>query len=154
MKFLVSARGGSAFRKLTAPLRWAALAVLALALTACLTNQQPKITSHTSTTALRGENSLPVDVVEYTWTFFNYGHHLRLTGRVRNNSAEAYQAVALRTALLDETGAAVVQGTANVYPTYLRPGGEGSFELVVMVVSPGRNLAAGHLVTTAVTSGP
>lgn len=122
----------------------------ALILAAACAGRQPQVMVHTSTTAERLPDSLPIDVVEYTWTFFNYGDHIRLSGRVRNNSAEAYQAVSIQATLLDEVGATVAQGRAYVYPAYLRPGAEGSFEFVDMPQrSGGQNLPNGRLTTRA-----
>ena len=129
----------------------AALAVLSLAAlpTAACPVKQPETLAHTSTAAERSPTSLPLDVEEYTWSFFNYAKHIRISGRVRNNSAEACQAVSLQVELKDEAGTTVAQGLAYIYPTYLRPGGEGFFEVVDMPKPNHQNLPAGRLVTTA-----
>jgi len=135
------------------PGRAAVLAALALALAltaACLTGPRPGQT-HTGHWAVRSPESLPIDVVEYAWTFFNSGRHIRLTGRVRNNSDQAHQAVTLELALEDENGRVAAKGQTHVFPAYLPPGGEGAFELVGLVSSAGRNLPAGRLLTTART---
>jgi len=132
------------------PGRAAALAALALAL-ACFPNPRPPSPTHTGHWAVRSPESLPLDVVEYTWTFFNSGRHLRLTGRVRNNSDQACQSVTLELSLADEIGKVVAQGQTHVFPAYLPPGAEGTFELVSLVSSAGRNLPAGRLLVTART---
>jgi len=130
----------------------AAALILPLALTlACFTNPQPSVLTHTSNLAVRAPESLSIDVLEYTWTFFNFGRHLRITGRVRNNSDQAHQSVTLVLTLMDEKGGIVAKGQTLVFPAYLPPGGEGAFELVNMVTSAGRNLPAGHLLTIART---
>lgn len=128
-------------------------AVLAavLALTLACFNPQPATRTHTSYLAVRAPESLPIDVVEYTWTFFNSGRHIRITGQVRNNSDQAHQSVTLELALVDEKGGVVAKGQTLVFPAYLRPGAEGAFELVGMALSAGRNLPAGRLLTTART---
>jgi len=130
----------------------AALAALALALAlACFPNPRPAVTTHTGHWAVRSPESLPLDVAEYTWTFFNYGRHIRLAGRVRNNSDQAHQSVTLELSLADEFGKVVAKGQTHVFPAYLPPGGEGTFELVSLVSSAGRNLPAGRLLVTART---
>jgi cytochrome c-type biogenesis protein CcmE len=137
------------------PGRAAALALaLALSFTLACANRQPSTLTHTSQRAVRAPESLPLDVVTYTWTFFNYGRHIRLTGQVRNNSAQAQQSVTLALTLEDERGDAVVKGQTHIFPAYLPPGGEGSFELVGLALSAGRNLPAGRLKTLARTSAP
>jgi hypothetical protein len=118
---------------------------------ACFPNPQPASPTHTGNWAVRSPESLPLDVVEYTWTFFNYGRHIRLAGRVRNNSDQVHQSVTLELTLTDEKGEVVTQGQTHVFPAYLQPGGEGAFELVSLVSSAGRNLPDGRLVTTART---
>jgi len=128
----------------------AVLAALALAL-ACLPNPRPASPTHTGHWAVRSPESLPLDVVEYTWTFFNSGRHIRLTGRVRNNSGQAQQSVTLELTLADEIGKVVAKGQTHVFPAYLPPGSEGVFELVGLVSTAGRNLPAGRLLTTART---
>jgi len=125
---------------------------LSLILACFFPNPQPDTQTHTSQKALRSPGSLAIDVMEYTWTFFNHSRHLRLVGRVRNNSEQVHQSVTLGLTLMDEKGKMVAQGQTHVYPAYLQPGTEGSFELVAMVISAGQNLSAGHLVTTAQTS--
>jgi hypothetical protein len=133
------------------PVRAAAMA-LALALPlACLPNPKPAVPTHTGHWAVRSPESLPIDVVEYTWTFFNSGRHVRLTGRIRNNSGQAHQSVSLELTLTDERGKAVAKGQTHVFPAYLPPGSEGEFELVSLASSAGRNLPAGRLLTTART---
>ncbi|MDR2934737.1 MAG: DUF3426 domain-containing protein [Candidatus Adiutrix sp.] len=133
------------------PGRAAALA-LALALSlACFPNPRPALTTHTGHWAVRSPESLPLDVVEYTWTFFNHGRHIRLSGRVRNNSDQAHQALTLELTLTDERGAVVAHGQTHVFPAFLPPGNEGAFELVGLVSTAGRNLSAGRLLTTART---
>jgi len=131
------------------PVRAAALAALALLVSACFPNPQPANPTHTGHWAVRSPESLPLDVVEYTWTFFNAGRHIRLTGRVRNNSDQAHQAVTLELTLTDEIGKVVAEGQTHVFPAYLPAGSEGSFELVSLVSSAGRNLSAGRLLTSA-----
>jgi hypothetical protein len=71
---------------------------------------------------------------------------------VRTNSNQAYQSVSLGLALMDERGQVVAQGLSYVYPAYLRPGAEGSFELVAMVSTAARTLPAGRLMVTARTN--
>ena len=120
---------------------------------ACSPNPRLDTQTHTSRRAVRSPESLPIDVLEYTWTFFNHGRHLRLVGLVRNNSDRPYQAVTLKLTLEDERGNVVAKGQTYAHPAYLRPGAEGSFELVSMTILTGRNLPAGRLVTTALTTG-
>ena len=135
------------------PGRAAALVLTAVLALACISNPRPDTLAHTSTWAVRAPESLPIDVLEYTWIFFNHGRHLRLKGQVRNNSDKVHQSVTLGLTLMDEKGEVVAKGQAYVYPAYLRPGSEGSFEMVTMVSTAGRNLKAGRLVVTAQTFG-
>jgi hypothetical protein len=137
----------------TSPPGRAVILALALALTsACLSGRRPDMQSHTSHWAVRAPGSLAIDVVEYTWSFINFGRHIRITGLARNNSNQAYQSVTLGLVLMDERGEAVLQGQALVFPAYLQPGAEGRFELVGMTASKGRNLPGGRLVVTARSS--
>ena len=131
----------------------AAVLILALAAAlACFPKPKPTVLTHTSHWAVRAPESLAIDVVEYTWTFFNKERHIRITGSARNNSGQAYQSVALGLTLTDEKGEVVARGQTLIFPAYLRPGGEGTFEMVNLVTSTGRNLPAGRLLTTARTT--
>ena len=134
------------------PVRAAALLLALAAALACYHNPQPDIMTHTSHWAVRSPGSLPIDVVEYTWTFFNKGRHIRITGQARNNSDQVHQAVTLELTLTDEKGALVAKGQTLIFPAYLRPGATGEFELMSMVTTTGRNLPDGRLLTTARTT--
>ncbi|MDR2725812.1 MAG: DUF3426 domain-containing protein [Candidatus Adiutrix sp.] len=136
------------------PVRAAALFLALAATLACAHNSQPNVLTHTSHWAVRTPDSLAIDVVEYTWAFFNKANHIRITGQVRNNSDQAHQSVTLGLTLTDEKGEVVARGQTFIVPAYLRPGAIGSFELVCMVARTGRNLPEGRLLTTARTSAP
>ena len=131
--------------------RAAALALIAVLTLACFPNPQPDVLTHTGRSAVRTPESLHIDVLEYTWTFFNHARYLRLSGHVRNNSDQAHQAVTLALSLMDEKGEVVAKGQAYIYPAYLRAGAEGTFQMTAMVTKAGRNLSAGRLMTTAWT---
>jgi cytochrome c-type biogenesis protein CcmE len=132
------------------PVRAAAL-ISALVLISACSHSQPEVMTHTSHWAVRAPESLAIDVVGYTWTFFNNGRHIRIVGQVRNNSDQAHQSVTFELTLTDERGDVVARGQTLIFPAYLRPGGEGTFELVSLAASTGRNLPAGRLLTTART---
>ena len=134
------------------PARAAALILALAAALACFPNPKPTTLTHTSHWAVRTPESLAIDVVEYTWAFFNKERHIRITGLARNNSNQVHQSVTLELALTDEKGEVVAKGQTLIFPAYLRPGGEGTFELMSMVTSTGRNLPAGRLFTTARTT--
>ena len=136
------------------PARIAALLLALAASLACSPYPRPATQTHTSHWAVRSPDSLAIDVVEYTWTFYNNGRHIRITGQVRNNSDQVHQSVTLELTLADERGEAVAKGQTLVFPAYLRPGGIGEFELRSMVTSAGRNLPAGRLLTTARAIAP
>ena len=133
------------------PARAAALILALAAALACFPNPKPGVLTHTNHWAVRTPESLPIDVVEYTWTFFNQERHIRITGLARNNSNQVHQSVTLNLTLMDEKGEVVAKGQTLIFPAYLRPGGEGTFEMVRMITSTGRNLPAGRLLTTART---
>jgi hypothetical protein len=123
---------------------------LLLTISACLTGNTPKEVSQSSEAAERNQDSLAIDVENYTWTFFNYGQHIRITGRVVNNSDEPYQAVTMSLVLYDDkTNKIVAKGRAFIYPTYLKPGGTGEFEFVDMPSAA--TLTKSRLVTEAKT---
>ncbi len=96
------------------------------------------------------EGSLPVEVVDFTWTFVHGGSHIRLTGTARNVGAAPIQAVTMDAVLFDEYGAELSKGSFYLSPTYLPPGKEAHFEFVVMLVR-NRNIQHIRLLTNART---
>ena len=125
-----------------------ALALILIVAPAC-SRSQPAVT-HTSHWAVRTPESLAIDVVGYAWTLD--GRRIRIFGQVRNNSDQAHQSVTLVLTLTDERGEVVAKGETAVFPAYLKPGGEGTFDLLSLATSAGRNLPAGRLLTTARTT--
>jgi hypothetical protein len=91
---------------------------------------QPGPAALTENITTRAEGSLPVDVLDYQWSYFNNGAHIRVIGRVRNNGAEPLQAVTFKAAIHDENGRFMAEGACFLYPTFLSPGGEADFEIV------------------------
>ncbi|MDR1922069.1 MAG: FxLYD domain-containing protein [Candidatus Adiutrix sp.] len=79
---------------------------------------------------------LEIMVMDFSWTYFNEGVHMRIAGTVRNNTGQPQQAVMLSAVLYDERGTPSAQGTSYVTPTYLPVGAQGRFEIVAM---PARN---------------
>lgn len=92
--------------------------------------------------AERAPDSLAIDVVDFDWTYFNDGYHLKLSGTVRNNTGAPIQAVTLGCTLYDEVGRPVGRGESYLSPTYLPDGSEGSFEITIM---PSRTKGIQHI---------
>ncbi len=80
----------------------------------------------------RAAGSLAFDVLEYNWAYLNDGAHIRIRGRVRNSSEEAFQAVILEGLLYDQRGRLVARGGSYIVPTYLKPGAVGEFEIITV----------------------
>ena len=128
-----------------------ALILLAVAAPACLgmSTGKPVKEPIEANVSEREPDSLAIDVVDFDWTYFNDGIHLRLSGKVRNNTGAPIQAVTLKCMMYDEIGRPVGQSESYLSPTYLPDGGEGSFEVTIM---PSRTKGIQHirLVTRAV----
>lgn len=106
------------------------LAALALAAGGCI-KHEPRLQKAETLTANVFEtdpSGLTIDVVSLDWTYYNSGAHIRITGRVRNNSGQPQQAVTLYGQAFDEKGASILSGRSFITPTYLAPGAEGEFE--------------------------
>ncbi|MDR1085426.1 MAG: FxLYD domain-containing protein [Deltaproteobacteria bacterium] len=77
-----------------------------------------------------GPGSLKLEVPAYQWSYFNGTSHMRVSGVVVNNTGLALQSVQILGTLHDQDGSPIAYGTCYVYPTYMPPGGQGSFEFV------------------------
>jgi hypothetical protein len=77
-----------------------------------------------------GPGSLKIDVANYQWSYINGNTHIRVTGNVINNTGQNVQSVTLSGILYDQDGTPIAYGTSYIYPTFMRPGGQGSFEFV------------------------
>ncbi len=99
----------------------------------------------------RAAGSLGFDVLDYNWTYLNEGAHIRIKGRVRNSSGEAFQAVILQGLLYDQRGRLVARGASYIVPTYLKPGAVGEFEIVTAAARDS-GVASTRLVTDCQTN--
>jgi hypothetical protein len=94
--------------------------------------------------------SLRVEVTTYGWEFWGQQTHIRVFGEVVNNTGQPLQSVTISGILHDKRGRPVAFGDSRVAPSYLPPGGTGTFEFTGLAkrttgISPTR------LVTTART---
>ncbi|MDR1576695.1 MAG: FxLYD domain-containing protein [Deltaproteobacteria bacterium] len=99
-------------------------------------------------TAELGPGSLKVEVVTYQWLMINGGTHIKVAGTVVNNTGKRLQSVTLNGVLHDQKGQPIAFGSSYVYPAYLSPGAEGTFEFVGLNKRE-RGLKNTRLVTTA-----
>ncbi|UQZ91035.1 hypothetical protein C4J81_18150 [Deltaproteobacteria bacterium Smac51] len=102
--------------------------------------------------AERAPGSLDFDVIDYRWSYFNDGAHIRIKGTARNNSTAAYQSVTLQGVLYDQKGRLVAHGTSYLAPTYLKPGATGDFE-IVGIAARRSGVTNTRLVTNCRTTG-
>lgn len=114
---------------------WLALLVLSLALTAGCLGTRSKLGQKIEA-AMLTENVVEVDpeslafeVVDFEWAYYNEGAHIRITGKLRNDTGRNQQAVSLYVIAYDEHGGLVTQGRSFVTPTFIPPGGEGDFQI-------------------------
>jgi hypothetical protein len=95
-----------------------------------------------------GPGSLPVDVLNYDWSYTNGNTHVRISGTVINNSDRSIHGVLLHATLYDQNGAPTAFGETYVTPTYLEPGQLGAFEFMA-TVKRSSGMKATRLVTVA-----
>ncbi|MDR0548587.1 MAG: FxLYD domain-containing protein [Deltaproteobacteria bacterium] len=95
-----------------------------------------------------GPGSLKVEVAAYQWILINGGVHVRVLGTVVNNTGQSLQSVTLNGVLHDQNGSPIAFGSSYVYPAYLAPGAQGTFEFVGLNKRE-RGLKHTRLVTTA-----
>ncbi|MDR1486395.1 MAG: FxLYD domain-containing protein [Deltaproteobacteria bacterium] len=97
-----------------------------------------------------GPGSLPIDVIDYSWSFTNSNTHIRIAGTVVNNSPVPMQQITLLCTLYDQNGNPIAYGETYVVPTYLPVGGKGTFEFVALTKKE-RGIKATRLITVART---
>lgn len=79
-----------------------------------------------------GSGSLDIEVTDYSWRYLHGGSHISVSGTVVNNSSGPLHGVILACTLHDENGNPIAYGESYVAPTYLKPGGTGTFDFVAM----------------------
>jgi hypothetical protein len=95
-----------------------------------------------------GPGSLKVEVVAYQWSLLSGGVHIRVQGAVVNNTGKSLQSVTIMGVLHDQEGDPIAFGSSYVYPAYLAPGAQGTFEFVGLTRRE-KGLKHTRLVTTA-----
>jgi hypothetical protein len=95
-----------------------------------------------------GPGSLPVDVLDYTWSYISNNTGVRISGTVINSSGKPIQGVNLLCVLYDQKGNPIASGDTFVAPTYLKPGARGTFDLLANIKKTS-GLTATRLVTVA-----
>ncbi|MDR1166044.1 MAG: FxLYD domain-containing protein [Deltaproteobacteria bacterium] len=77
--------------------------------------------------------SLNVPVVEYSWSYLASKSHARVRGTVINDTGGPLQSVRLVATLHDQKGTPIAYGESFIAPTYLPPGGKGTFEFMALI---------------------
>ncbi|MDR1395156.1 MAG: FxLYD domain-containing protein [Deltaproteobacteria bacterium] len=90
-------------------------------------DKMPPITADVSQL---GPGSLKLEVGVFQWSYTNGSTHIRVSGTVINNTGQTLQSCQLQGTLYDQDGTPIMYGSSYVYPAYLAPGSQGSFEFV------------------------
>lgn len=98
-------------------------------------------------------DTLNVLVADFDWQYYNEGVHLKVTGEVMNATGAPLHSVTLYGIFYDEYEQTIGQAKAFIYPTYLKEGGRGTFEMTVMNSKGKRQARHIRLVTTAKSLG-
>ncbi|MDR1608517.1 MAG: FxLYD domain-containing protein [Deltaproteobacteria bacterium] len=75
-----------------------------------------------------GPGSLKLEVVSYQWSYINGRTHLKVEGVVVNNTGKRLHSASIQGVLHDQNGKPIAFGSSYIYPAYLAPGAQGSFE--------------------------